>query len=278
MSEPSEMVSFFIFLGVFMVAAGEVLYTKRKHGSLPLKVLSSGFLLGEKKFDTEKSLFEDLYGKRTSMTIKRYFPSKASQPSVDLFQELYEECRIKKGIDLENRSHEVRKLFYAGFGARCIASGYSPEDVLQEIYKGLIARNNGICPFDPRKSSFGHYVHMVCGCIMANYHRKMKKRMEREQVGIYNWDSDEYGLQDVSAYAVEVDETTPEEECLKNEAQDSLFGYIRDYDPELIIILEGLIRKDTRKMMAEQTGWSSNSVTQAVKKVRELTLEWSEGY
>lgn len=267
------------FLGVFMVAvAGEVLYTKQKHGSLPIKILDSGFLLGEKKYDTEKRLFEELYGKRTRMTFKKYFPQKTTKPSVDLFQELYQECKIKKGIDLVNRSHEVRKLFYAGFGARCVASGYSPEDVLQEIYKGLIARNKGICPFDPRKSSFGHYVHMVCGCIMANYHRKMKKRREREQVGIYNWDSDEYGLQDVSAYAVEVDETTPEEEYINNEAQESLFDYIRDYNPELIVILEGLIQKDTRKVMAEETGWSSNAVTQAVKKVRELTLEWSEKY
>ena len=263
-----------------MVAAGEVLYTKQKHGSLPLTVLASGFLLGEKKYDTEKGLFEDLYGKRTRMTLEKYFPHlKQPQPIYDLASALTDTCGVKKGIDLENRSDEVRKLFYAGFGARCVASGYNPEDVLQEIYKGLIARNRGICPFDPRKSSFGHYVHMVCGCIIANYHRKMKKKMEREQVGLYQWGSDnEFGLQDVSAYAVEVEERTPEEEYMNNEAKESLVAYIGRFDKGLIVILECLILRETRKRMEAITGWSSSQVSIAVKKVRELTLEWSERY
>ena len=41
------------------------------------------------------------------------------QPSYDLASALTDTCGVKKGIDLENRSDEVRKLFYAGFGARC---------------------------------------------------------------------------------------------------------------------------------------------------------------
>ena len=89
------------------------------------------------------------------------------------------------GIDLENRSNEVRKLMFAGFGSRIFRSGYDPEDVLQEIYKGLLARNIGRCRFDPAKSSFGHYVHMVISCILANYHRKSSRRSAYEQVGMY---------------------------------------------------------------------------------------------
>lgn len=89
------------------------------------------------------------------------------------------------GIDLENRSHEVRKLLFAGFGARIARAGYDPDDVLQEVYKGLLARNRGTCRFDPSKSSFGHYVHMVCGCVLANYHRKQVRLITREQVGMY---------------------------------------------------------------------------------------------
>jgi hypothetical protein len=88
------------------------------------------------------------------------------------------------GIDLENRAHEVAKLFYAGFGRRCFTQGYDTEEVLQEVYKGLLARNAGSCPYDPRKSSFGHYVHMVCSCILSNYHRKERRRRAREQVGV----------------------------------------------------------------------------------------------
>lgn len=88
------------------------------------------------------------------------------------------------GIDLNKRGHEVRKLLFAGFGARIARSGYDPEDVLQEVYRGILARNVGKCPFDVRKSSFGHYVHMVCECILNNYHRRETRRREVEQVGM----------------------------------------------------------------------------------------------
>lgn len=88
------------------------------------------------------------------------------------------------GIDLETRSDEVRKLFYAGFGRRCFNAGYDTEDVLQEVYQGLLSRNLGTCPYDPAKSSFGHYVHMVAGCILSNYRRKEQRRRAREQVGV----------------------------------------------------------------------------------------------
>ena len=103
--------------------------------------------------------------------------------------------------------------------------------------------------------------------------------MEREQVGLYQWGSDnEFGLQDVSAYAVEVEERTPEEEYMNNEAKESLVAYIGRFDKGLIVILECLILRETRKRMEAITGWSSSQVSIAVKKVRELTLEWSERY
>ena len=89
------------------------------------------------------------------------------------------------GIDLVNRAHEVRKLLFAGFGSRIVAMGYDPEDVLQDVYKGLLARNLGTCPWDGQKSSFGHYVHMVCGCILSNYHRKYNRINQNERTGVF---------------------------------------------------------------------------------------------
>ncbi len=82
----------------------------------------------------------------------------------------------KLGIDLAKRGHEVKKLLFAGFGGQIHASGYDPDDVLQEVFKGLLVRNNGKCPFDPRKASFGHYVHLVCSCIVKNFHRRMVRQ------------------------------------------------------------------------------------------------------
>lgn len=92
-----------------------------------------------------------------------------------------------KGIDLGERSSrsgvvykadEVRKLLYSGFMGKILSAGYDPEDVLQEVYRGLLVRNKGRCPYDGEKSSFGYYVHMVISCILANYHRKEERRVD----------------------------------------------------------------------------------------------------
>lgn len=88
--------------------------------------------------------------------------------------------KVTPGINLEKRGHEVRKLLYAGFGFRMARAGYDPEEVLQEVYRGILVRNQGKCPFDEKKSSFGHYVHMVISCVLSNYHRKMSKHRSIE--------------------------------------------------------------------------------------------------
>ncbi len=103
------------------------------------------------------------------------------------------------GIDLRNRSGEVAKLLFAGFGRRIYACGYDPEDVLQEVYKGLLVRNRGKCPWDVKKSSFGHYVHMVCGCILSNYHRRESRRRQVEQIGMNAPDPNGDGFTNVDA-------------------------------------------------------------------------------
>lgn len=84
------------------------------------------------------------------------------------------------GIDLKVRGLEVRKLFYAAFARGLVKDGYDPEEALQEVYRGLLARNLGKCPFDAKKSSFGHYVHIVTRCVLANYIRKEKRRTHYE--------------------------------------------------------------------------------------------------
>ncbi len=102
------------------------------------------------------------------------------------------------GIDLRNRSGEVAKLLFAGFGRRIYSMGYDPDDVLQEVYKGLLIRNMGKCPWDITKSSFGHYVHMVCGCILSNYQRRQQRIRFMEQVGM-SAPSDDGGMKSVDA-------------------------------------------------------------------------------
>lgn len=87
------------------------------------------------------------------------------------------------GIDLSVRGHEVRKLFYAGgFTGTLVREGIDPEEFLQEVYRGLLARNRGTCPWDHKKSSFGHYVHIVIRCVLSNYLRRERLRDSREEV------------------------------------------------------------------------------------------------
>lgn len=88
------------------------------------------------------------------------------------------------GIDLDARGGEVAKLLFAGFKGWIFSAGYDPQDVLQEVYKGILIRNRGICPFDARKASFGHYVHRICECVLSNYHRREARRKNSEQTGM----------------------------------------------------------------------------------------------
>lgn len=119
-------------------------------------------------------------GRTSPVSVSRYLGRKRKQRAGGLL-EMFEPPKL--GIDLAARGHEVRKLMWAGFGHKILRAGYDPEDVLQEVFRGLIARNAGTCPWDARKSSFGHYVHMVIGCILTNYHRKQQSIRDMEVIG-----------------------------------------------------------------------------------------------
>lgn len=105
--------------------------------------------------------------------------TEGTSPTLSLFR-VVNAPSFSVGIDLEKRGVEVRKLFYAAFARGLVKDGYDPEEALQEVYKGLLARNRGTCPFDSRKSSFGHYVHIVARCVLANYVRKERRRFQFE--------------------------------------------------------------------------------------------------
>ena len=88
------------------------------------------------------------------------------------------------GIDLEEKHLEIRKIFIAkGFAKKCRNVGCDPEDVLQEIYKGILIRNKGSCPFDKSKSAFSTYVFMVIKCVTLNCINKKIRVTSREYIG-----------------------------------------------------------------------------------------------
>ena len=177
----------------------------------------------------------------------------------------------KLGVDLVNRSHEVRKLLFAGFRGHMLAKGYDPEEVLQEIYKGLLTRNNGTCPWDEQKSTFGYYVTMVCRCVLTNYHRKMTKKQDHQYVEL-----DEGILG--AARSVKTHESTPEM------AQASLRAWLMDPEHEggtadattAVRILPLVEEGRTRKEILMLTGLKENTVAKGLAHLRKWSKAWAD--
>jgi RNA polymerase sigma factor (sigma-70 family) len=194
------------------------------------------------------------------------------------------------GIDLAKRGHEVRKLLFAGFGARIARSGYDPEDVLQEVYRGILARNVGKCPFDVKKSSFGHYVHMVCECILNNYHRRETRRREVEQVGMpspLSMRGDGCGTVDAAEVAEKMLVTNrehwshPEGEDTMGEAVRRLGRHLDKkndkgltVDPLSMQVAALLADGLNRREIALKMGVSPNRVSQVITNLRERVADW----
>ena len=163
------------------------------------------------------------------------------------------------GIDLAKRGHEVKKLLFAGFGRRIHAAGYDPDDVLQYVYMGILARNRGKCPWDPAKSSFGHYVHMVCGCLLANYHRKQRTIQSHEQLGLRGYTDDGvWGYMDVASAQEATGPTAMETWHEMSEVGADLVCHMRGKVPDkdlniveaaMPYLVQGRTRKETAALL-----------------------------
>jgi hypothetical protein len=207
-----------------------------------------------------------------SITVEQPVPKIRTSPDLSIAR--------APGIDLAKRGHEVRKLFYAGFGRRVIKYGYDPDDVLQEVYKGLLVRNEGKCPFDPTKSSFGHYVHMVCGCIVSNYRRRYSRLSRNEQFGVMTVDGT---MQDVSCADLAVEEAVQEDHSEMVSATRRLAdlvrreAWVRDHDPVVAEKCVRLMAKGYRKSeIAAEIGEAPALVARMLRMIREVAAVWRE--
>lgn len=179
------------------------------------------------------------------------------------------------GIDLSQRAIEVRRLFFSGFARKVLWYGYDPEDVLQDIYQGIMVRNTGKCSFDPAKSSFGHYIHMVCGCIISNYRRRYS-RLERNEV--FGIDDHEGEPQDVAASDLAV--TRPMDDAnmhltgelsviVKRDAEAS--GINPDLAVESMFLLGSGMKN---KEISSQLNVSPATVSKILRLIRKSATEW----
>ncbi len=185
-----------------------------------------------------------------------------------LAREILDELDPPTGIDIEGRSHEVRKLLFAGFRGKMMSQNYDPEEVLQQVLMGLHTRNNGKCPWDRRKSTFGYYVHMVINGVLTNYHRKQTRRIDRDYIpmdvapmigdmgrGTDAGVADDMALAALRAYFVKRGNGPDNELALKI----------------MMMAKEGMARRE----IVAVTGHTETRVSRALAHLRKMTKEWA---
>lgn len=282
-----------------------ILYARLEDGGVPVIVGNGTYRMGGKTYTSARSLLIALtrHPEARHWTFERYFrvgkraPDKRpyvlqDTPILDLFgmppvtivtRSTNPPVRRVRppvvGIDLERRSHEVAKLLFAGYGRRIHGWGYDPEDVLQEVYKGLLIRNAGKCPWDARKSSFGHYVHMVCGCILSNYHRRMSRQRAMESVGVTTPTKDGFMTVDTGT-ACDTNLTLASYQdlapLLDQDFAKHLMATVPPTDAQLVhdvlpLVHQGYGRQDIAIAMNLPT----NKVARALKHIRSAIDAWS---
>jgi DNA-directed RNA polymerase specialized sigma24 family protein len=79
------------------------------------------------------------------------------------------------GIDL-TRHREIVKLIVWRYGAMIRRNGWDVDEIVSVVELKLLVANSGKSPWNPEKSSFGHYVLMVASSAIRNYHRAETRR------------------------------------------------------------------------------------------------------
>ena len=111
------------------------------------------------------------------------------------------------GVNVSDKRKDITKLLYKACGNAIRKYNYDFDDVFQEVCVGILIRNNGAGAYDPSRSSFSHYIMLVCNSVFRNYHMKESKKRSRETIGLRN----ELGeFVDASEMAVEEPDEFPE--------------------------------------------------------------------
>jgi len=192
------------------------------------------------------------------------------------------------GIELGARSErrgatfkadEVRKLLWRGFAGKMLSQNYDPEDVLQEVYRGLLVRNKGKCPWDGRKSTFGHYVHMVISCVLTNYHRKQARRIDKDAMSMDSRrDGEEMG--DIGQYgSCQIEAGSEVGDKLALEGLAEWLSELEDDVPEAVLgreILPLVAAGHQRGEIVAQTGKKPSLVSRALAWLRRQSAAWAK--
>lgn len=293
------------------------LYTRYEHGNLPVDVhervegnrvrramtlhLPEGSRM---EFGSQGGFLAYLYGADNRIPFERYFRlSDRSDERIVLagVDDVLAYCRPEggwlaptvsvarsvRGIDLENRGIEVRKILFARFGRKIVAMGYDPHDVLQEVYRKLLVANQGQHPYDAEKSSFGHYVYMVCDSALRNYRKKEERRRKKLKLGVAVFEDDRRVILDAGD-AVESKHRisasgdlvhSPELEMAGAMAIQSLcerIGYGSSQQDLACRMVVAFHEGCTRRELGRRLGASSREIREAFDLVKENATAWAE--
>jgi hypothetical protein len=86
---------------------------------------------------------------------------------------------VRAGLDLRDPVvyGQVRRIFLARWARVAAAEGCDVDDLLQEVYRSILARNAGTHPFRPRQGDEGrsNYIFMVCRSVTSNAIEKARR-------------------------------------------------------------------------------------------------------
>jgi RNA polymerase sigma factor (sigma-70 family) len=193
-------------------------------------------------------------------------------------------ARKSLGIDLALKWGDIPRLLQTVCGAAIRGNRYDFDDVLQEVYKGILSRNQGLSAYDPQRSSFARYVTLVCRSVFLNYHKKEQRRRRRELVGT----TIQGDLGDAQRRAVSAPLDTEEAclsqvgECVRDLAdfiaervdawrQDATFYQDARLAREVLpLVYQGMRRGE----IARATGISTPAIGRALAYLRRAAQEW----
>lgn len=162
--------------------------------------------------------------------------------------------KVKKlGIDIEEHKEDIKKLFYKRQGMKLMKTGVDTDEVLQEVYKGILIRNKGKCPFDAEKSAMSTYIVMVVDCITMNYMNKFNRVNDRFVVGV----EDDVACSYNASY-----EDDPSDAIFLQEVRTTFSGV-------LLKVYDALMNGLKKAHISREYGWEIRLVNKYVKQVRE---------
>jgi hypothetical protein len=168
--------------------------------------------------------------------------------------------RKSLGIDVGKHKEDIKKLLFKRQGYTISKLGIDTNELLHEVYKGILIRNKGKCPFDSEKSAMSTYIVMVIDGITINYINKHLRNKDRFVFGV----EDDVACSYNTSY-----EEDPTEALFLEEVRNSFKG-------SLLKVFDALMNGLKKSHISRKYGWEIRLVNKYVKQVREKVAHLME--